>query len=306
MEYYLSNSDIFPSIKIRKDYKIRLCKSSKSIRILKKNNLYKQEGNYLRKIYNANTYLNAVEIHSQLSNIKHIGFEVTDSCNLKCTYCIYGELYKNHDLRSNKMIEWEKAKKLMDYLVDALFSSSNTTQKNIIYVSFYGGEPLLNMDFIKKMVNYTQSLSSSKIHFSYMMTSNAILLKKYIDFLQKYDFKVMISLDGDRENDGHRLFPNGKTSFDIVYSNVKYVQKNYPDYFNKNISFNSVINDLNNIYEIYSFIYKEFGKIPQISGINRIGLNDELKSKFEKISKAKPMNDKEVFVKRIDPFRKSI
>ena len=33
------------------------------------------------------------EIEKQFANIRNIVFEVTDSCNLKCAYCGYGDLY---------------------------------------------------------------------------------------------------------------------------------------------------------------------------------------------------------------------
>lgn len=93
-----------------------------------------------------------------------------------------------------------------------------------------------------------------------MMTTNAIYLRKYLDLILKYNFLLTISLDGAEENDAYRSFPNRKPSFKIVYDTLKYIQNHHPDYFRDCIRFNSVIHNLNNQQEIFSFIHQEFGK----------------------------------------------
>lgn len=47
-------------------------------------------------------YIDSRMIRSQLRDLKQIVFEVTDSCNLKCKYCGYGDLYSGYDERTNK------------------------------------------------------------------------------------------------------------------------------------------------------------------------------------------------------------
>nr|WP_222704539.1 4Fe-4S cluster-binding domain-containing protein [Parabacteroides bouchesdurhonensis] len=47
-----------------------------------------------------------------------------------------------------------------------------------VMISFYGGEPLLNISFIKKVVEYIEKLHICAFKFS--MTTNSILLDKYI------------------------------------------------------------------------------------------------------------------------------
>ena len=55
-------------------------------------------------------------IKQQLLNLRQIVFEVTDSCNLKCKYCGYGEFYGSYDKREEQNLPFEKAKLLIDYL----------------------------------------------------------------------------------------------------------------------------------------------------------------------------------------------
>jgi uncharacterized protein len=48
---------------------------------------------------------------------------------------------------------------------------------------FFGGEPLLNMEFIKQIVNYLEENPCSVRYFTFSMTTNSILLERYMDYL---------------------------------------------------------------------------------------------------------------------------
>lgn len=117
------------------------------------------------------------------------------------------------------------------------------------------------------------------------MTTNAILLKKHISFLVAHDFRLTISLDGSSINEGYRKFSNGKPSFDLVFNNVKYAQKAYPDYFTKRVNFNSVMHNLNSVQDVFSFIYEEFGKISNFSNLNPSGIKPSYQQEFDEMSK---------------------
>ena len=91
--------------------------------------------------------------------------------------------------------------------------------KKNIRISFYGGEPLLNFKFIKEAVTLIKNLNVNK-EFSFSMTTNAIYLRKYIDFLAENKFDILVSIDGDRYEDSYRNFPNGNPSFNIVANNI--------------------------------------------------------------------------------------
>lgn len=245
------------------------------------------------KYYFLPSQITSNDIDIQLANVRHIGFEIIDSCNLHCKYCAYGDLYNNYDIRKGQKIDIERAKNLIDFLMNKLNSKANRTIINDVYISFYGGEPLLNFDFIQKMVDYTQKKQSECVRFHYMMTTNAVYLKKYISFLSLYDFSLTISLDGSKENNMHRKFINDKPSYNIVYNNLKYIQNNYLEYFKKRIGFNAVIHNLNNPQETFWFIYHEFGKIPYLSEINPTGINPGKRKKFEDLSVVKPFKGDE-------------
>lgn len=59
--------------------------------------------------------ISGFEIAKQIANVRHILFEVTDSCSLRCTYCGYGEFYEDHDQRLNTNLPTKSAKLFLDY-----------------------------------------------------------------------------------------------------------------------------------------------------------------------------------------------
>lgn len=131
-----------------------------------------------------NQYVNSENIIYSLANMRQLVFEVTDACNLKCKYCAYGEMYEDYDAREEKMLPVDKAIRLINYLAGFWKSEKNTSFKQNLYISFYGGEPLLNMQFIKAVVDYVENkLNCPNQHFEFSMTTNALLLHKYMDYL---------------------------------------------------------------------------------------------------------------------------
>ena len=53
---------------------------------------------------NTQQYLSAKDVKYHLANTPQITFEVTDACNLQCTYCGYGQFYSDYDARENKRL----------------------------------------------------------------------------------------------------------------------------------------------------------------------------------------------------------
>lgn len=87
------------------------------------------------------TGLTAESIRRQLLNLRHLVFEVTDNCNLKCKYCGYGEFYNSYDERKSRNLPVDKAVRLIDYLFFLWKESGVDFYIHSLTVSFYGGEP---------------------------------------------------------------------------------------------------------------------------------------------------------------------
>ncbi|MFA8435699.1 MAG: radical SAM peptide maturase [Marinifilaceae bacterium] len=224
-------------------------------------------------------------IANELANIQQILFEVTDACNLKCKYCGYGEFYGNHDDRESKFLQMNEVEKLFQYLIPYLTSPQNLSIDQPVFISFYGGEPLLNIKLIKSVVSYIENLDLPHLKFVYSMTTNGILLDKEIDYLVEKKFHLLISLDGNEYNNSYRVDHQNQNSFPKLFRNIQHVKNTYTEYFEKYIEFNSVLHNRNSVEELTSFIHNEFNKIPIIGELNTSGIAKEKQEEFNRMYK---------------------
>jgi uncharacterized protein len=110
---------------------------------------------------NKKIYITSDDVKSFLTNTKQITFEITDACNLKCEYCGYGKFYSDYDKRENNFLKLEYAKKFLDYMFRLWQSPFNKSTHSKLAVSFYGGEPLMNMNFIHRILIYSRQYDDS-------------------------------------------------------------------------------------------------------------------------------------------------
>ena len=178
-------------------------------------------------------------------NIRQLILQVTQNCNLRCKYCVYSGSYVNRT-HTKKRMSFEIAKQAVD------FYFAHNINKDAGVISFYGGEPLLEMDLIKKVVAYSEKLYEGK-ELRFNMTSNATLLTDEIaDFLYEHNFNLTISLDGPEEvHNQSRVFADSKTgTFHCIIKNLEKMIDRYPDFIS-NISFNAVL-DISNDFKCSS------------------------------------------------------
>ncbi|MBR4911837.1 MAG: radical SAM peptide maturase [Bacteroidales bacterium] len=226
------------------------------------------------------TSLTPNHIRYALANLPLLTFEVTDACNLKCKYCGYGEFYNDYDERKDRNFPFGYARQLLDYLANFWNSNRNISSDRNVYIGFYGGEPLLNMTFVKNVVDYVEKIPVHHRHFSFAMTTNAILLDKHMDYLAEKRFNLLISLDGNAFNDSYRVDKAGNPSFDRVVRNVNLLRERHPDYFRLHANFNSVLHNRNSVQDIHDFFKREYDKIPSIGELNNMGIREDKRELF--------------------------
>lgn len=188
------------------------------------------------------------------SNVQQLILQVTQNCNLRCKYCVYSGSYSNR-VHNNKRMDLQTALRAVDFFVE------HSTMTNFANISFYGGEPLLEMNLIEKTVEYCEQVLKGK-EIRYNITSNATLLnKEFVAFLQKYNFALNISLDGPRNIQNHsRVFADGeKGTFDVIMEKIKMIESECPSFIN-NISFNAVIDTKNDFACTSDFFTYDFFK----------------------------------------------
>lgn len=220
------------------------------------------------------------DILHNLEKLPVLIFELTEKCNLRCKYCIYGEMYVVNSKHNDNDMTFDLAKSVIDYFVNLKHKIS--IRKSQQTISFYGGEPLLRFDLIKQIVEYTSSIDC--IEYNYTITTNGLLLDKYYDQLANWGVRLLISLDGDEYSSQYRKTKSGNSSFNVIYNNILNLKKEYPKYFKYNVSFNSVIHDKNPLDKLLDFMKSNFGKEPQCSSLSSAYLNKDLIEEYHKIS----------------------
>lgn len=179
--------------------------------------------------------------------IEQMTLQVTQNCNLRCSYCFYGEDNYENRHHANKQMSFETAKKAIDFLL------SHSRDRERIHLAFYGGEPLLEFDLIKKCVEYIEEQVEGKEITFGMTTNGTVISDEIVDFWIKHDFLIMISLDGDKNShDTNRKFKNGAGTYDIILNNIRNMISKHPE-FTKNLSFNTVITPESNYSCIKTF-----------------------------------------------------
>ena len=221
-------------------------------------------------------------IKASLANTRQLSLEVVDYCNLECAYCTYGKFYTNYDRREKNQLSIGTAKNLLNYLLDLLNSPLNQSHDQIFYIGFYGGEPLLNFSFIREMTAYVRQVKAVHNRFRFNMTTNGLLLEKYMDFLVEHDFDLLISLDGNEYNSSYRVFKGGKPAYTEIVRNIDALRSKYPDYFKEKVNFNAVIHNRNSMNDLYHYFKTQFNKVPSISELNPSGIAASMREEFRK------------------------
>lgn len=219
-------------------------------------------------------------VEYSLMHLSQLVFEVTDACNLRCKYCAYADLYEGYDERRNSYFTFHRAKLVIDYVYNYWSKNASVEYIHPVKISFYGGEPTLNMTFIHEVINYIESLPPIGCSFSYNMTTNAMLLDRYLDYFVEKDFDLLISLDGDEKGQSYRVDHQGNNSFERVLNNLKLLRDTYPDYFEYHVFFNTVVHNRNGVANPSHFIKNNFGKLPRLSPLNANGVRKDKQEEF--------------------------
>ncbi len=142
--------------------------------------------------------------------VKALCLHIAHDCNLKCRYC-FAEEGEYHGKR--ELMSLDVGKKAIDFLIKASGKRKN------LEVDFFGGEPLMNFDVVKGIVEYARSVEKENgKNFRFTITTNGILLNDEImDYINKNMHNVVLSIDGRKEvNDRMRVRAGGQGSYDSI------------------------------------------------------------------------------------------
>lgn len=167
---------------------------------------------------------------------------LTYNCPLRCKYC-YVNYSRNRDFDLENLCY--------------LFEEGILQAGYIKLVTFFGGEPLLKIDLIEKILEkYYDKLCEQGIHIA-VITSMSVNVDRQIELIKKYPlYETVISFDNMSEE---RVLVNQKSFKVLEHLNLEELQK-----YHNNICFHTVIASekslddllmLQDIFTKYGFIY---------------------------------------------------
>ncbi len=142
--------------------------------------------------------------------VKALCLHIAHDCNLACRYC-FAEEGEYHGRRA--LMSLDVGKKALDFLV------ANSGNRVNLEVDFFGGEPLMNWQVVKELVEYGRSLEApNNKKFRFTLTTNGVLLNREIlEFANREMANVVLSIDGRKEiHDKMRPFRGGQGSYDLI------------------------------------------------------------------------------------------
>ncbi len=151
------------------------------------------------------------------SPLYQILLNVTHHCNLACRYC-----YAGYGAYGGKAMPMKKevAKQAVDFLL------KESKESKFCRITFFGGEPLLNFNLIKFVIEYAKQEAKrfgKKVLFG-MTTNGTLLNKDIIQFIIDNEIDVTLSFDGPEEiQNQNRHFKGLKKagSYRIIFPRIK-------------------------------------------------------------------------------------
>lgn len=130
---------------------------------------------------------------------------------MRCSYC-----YVKKDELSCHNLGLKDCKKA----VDMLFGQSGDEK----LIKFMGGEPLLKFGLLKKISVYAKEKSASynkKLCLA-VATNGTLLDKNKISFLEKFNFLIFLSVDGDKKthDSNRRFYRSARSSYEEILLNI--------------------------------------------------------------------------------------
>jgi len=183
---------------------------------------------------------------------------ITQDCNLACSYCYISK-------RPAKM-SLATAEKIVGFI----YKNARKGEKNSI--GFFGGEPLIEFDLMKKIVEMIERHPRfTEFEFSFNVTSNGTIFSDEIaEFFTEHQIGYCISCDGESQTqDAFRRFKDGSGTFDIVNANLIKAAARLP------VQVNAVLtpNTLNRLPDNVRYFIK--------LGIKQIFINTDFSAKWK-------------------------
>lgn len=141
---------------------------------------------------------------------------LTENCNMRCKYCFDDTYSDRSSCNYNYKMELSMIPDILDFI-----DKTRDESLNFVDIIFFGGEPLLNWEFIIKFIEAAK-IMSFECHYS-LNTNLTLLNKEKIDFICKNHIGTSISIDGIKKaNDKTRNYNGGESAWHDMVKNIPY------------------------------------------------------------------------------------
>lgn len=180
---------------------------------------------------------------SKLPNLSFFTIGVTERCNLRCSYCCYSGVYQEHRKHSVNSLSIDRIPTIIEFILN--YSTSKE-----ITVDFYGGESLLEFEWIKEFVYKTKEINTVVWRFE-ISTNGLLLSPDKVDWLVSNRFDIFVSIDGiGHYHDNCRKDINGRPTYLTIASNLSYLKEHYLQYWDFNVHVMMTIRDITKLPDI--------------------------------------------------------
>ena len=219
--------------------------------------------------------------------VKALCLHIAHDCNLSCKYCFAG---KGEYQGAKAMMSYEVGKQALDFLI------ANSGNRRNLEVDFFGGEPLMNFDVVRRLVEYGRSKEEEfGKKFRFTLTTNGILLNDEIsEFLNKEMSNVVLSVDGRQTvNDFMRPSRNGKGSYEIFMPKYQKLaeSREQKDYYVRGTFTRHNLDFAEDVLHLADLGFKQISVEPVVAGEEEeYAIREEdipvIKEEYDKLAKA--------------------
>lgn len=190
---------------------------------------------------------------------------VTTDCNLRCRYCFTEA--GSRPVQMNEHIALEILSRL-----------PGAKAKSSVSVTFFGGEPTLSMNTIKKVVEqvaFGRLFPGKKV--TYGISTHGVISVDDVEFLSENNFDVMISADGlpDIQNYQRPTSGNGRTAH-IVEQTIKTLHRSANGFKVRSTVTNQSVSQLSEATSYYASLGVPLLHFEPMTYAGRAGRGDEI------------------------------
>ena len=180
------------------------------------------------------------------SKITKFTIEMTQQCNLRCSYCCFSGNYRDLRTHNSKEISYETLNKVVEFI--RIHSDKDASE---ITICFYGGEALLVRKKIDWLIRELRKEYGDKIVFS-LSTNGLLLTEQVVEWICIFDkFLVNITIDGDKMmHDKYRRHISGNGSYDVIIKNLELFKTNNPEKYQNQVRFLSTVYSWNDVIHL--------------------------------------------------------